>query len=663
MGGAAVDRDRLLLNAITRAQMEDARSGDRAVVFDGLLAALLDLTDSEYGFIGEVLYRSDGAPYLKTHAITNIAWDDTTRAFYAKNAPSGMEFGNLKTLFGHVLTSGQPVIANAPGVDPRRGGLPEGHPPLNAFLGLPLRLDQDLMGMCGIANRPEGYDDTLVAFLEPFLLTCGTLIRSTRVREDQRRTERSLRESEARGRAILESTLEGIITIDERGRIEEVNPSVVRLFGYEAPELIGHNVSLLMPEPHRSRHDSYLSGYLETGRASVIGVGREVLGLRKDGSLFPLALSVSHLKLDGRSLFTGVVRDISEQKASEAKLKRLNDQMADRLAELARLNRDNLLLTQMGSFLQVSQDEAEACGVLSLYGGQIFPETSGTFFLLTESDILDSRAEWGRPTGARTLTTRQCWALRRGEPHAMGGGDRIVCAHITLRDQEQAICAPVMTRDGPIGLLTLQIDEAGASNHELLLRSVAERFGSALASLRLRRHLREESIRDPLTRLFNRRFMNEALTLEIHRCRRSGACVSVLLADLDHFKRLNDTHGHDAGDAALVELSRLLRQSVRAEDIVCRFGGEEFVLILANSDLEEAYARAELLREAVATKTVHLPDGGTTSITISFGVATFPTHGADRVAVIKQADEALYRAKERGRNLVERAIVPALQVP
>ncbi len=162
---------------------------DKGILFDRLLKDLLSLTQSEYGFISEVLYTPSGEPYFKSRAITNIAWNRTTREFYEKNISSGLEFYNLNTLFGAVFTSGKPVISNDPSTDPRSGGLPEGHPPLNTFLGLPLYSNSELIGMVGIANRPDGYNESLVEFLQPFLATCGSLIKKYSFMQHRKRAE------------------------------------------------------------------------------------------------------------------------------------------------------------------------------------------------------------------------------------------------------------------------------------------------------------------------------------------------------------------------------------------------------------------------------------------------------------------------------------------
>ena len=183
-----------MLTVISRIESQFIADMDSRTFFDSLLSDLLSLTMSEYGFIGEVIYPENGDPYLKTHAITNIAWNDETRAFFEREAPKGLEFRKLKSLWGAVITTGKPVISNSPSTDPRRGGLPEGHPPLNSFLGLPLYSGEELIGMAGISNRPGGYDEKIVEYLDPFVLTCGNIIEAYKNIQLRKKTEEQLRE-------------------------------------------------------------------------------------------------------------------------------------------------------------------------------------------------------------------------------------------------------------------------------------------------------------------------------------------------------------------------------------------------------------------------------------------------------------------------------------
>ncbi|MCU0527114.1 MAG: PAS domain S-box protein [Elainella sp. Prado103] len=231
----SIQRTNQLLFAISAAQTQFITDANPGTLFDNLLETLLQLTDSEYGFIGEILYDTNGEayidesymkmrgkPYLKTKAITDIAWNAETRKFYDENVTQGMEFRNLRTLFGQVMVTGQPVIANSPSTDPRRGGLPSGHPPLNAFLGVPFYRGDQLVGMVGLANRPDGYTETGIAELEPFLTTCASTIEAYRNDARRKQAEQALRKSEATKNAIIQAIPDLLVRMDRDGSYREL---------------------------------------------------------------------------------------------------------------------------------------------------------------------------------------------------------------------------------------------------------------------------------------------------------------------------------------------------------------------------------------------------------------------------------------------------------
>jgi len=184
-----------LLDAISQVQSSFITDISSQILFNNILDHLLTLTKSEYGFIGEVLYTDKGDPYLKTHAITNIAWNRETMEFYENNFSQGLEFYNLKTLFGRVLSTGEPVISNDPASDSRSGGIPAGHPPLKAFMGIPIKKGATLLGMIGMANCPDGYDNEIVEYLEPLLITYANIIDAYRNDLQRRNAEEQLREA------------------------------------------------------------------------------------------------------------------------------------------------------------------------------------------------------------------------------------------------------------------------------------------------------------------------------------------------------------------------------------------------------------------------------------------------------------------------------------
>ncbi|WP_353570117.1 PAS domain S-box protein [Candidatus Albibeggiatoa sp. nov. BB20] len=309
----------VLLDGIMDVQSKFIVNMDSLVAFDHLLDQLLALTFSEYGFIAETLYKKDGSPYLRLIAVTNIAWNEESQNLYAKlETEEGLEFHHLDNLFGQVALTGNIVISNEPMVDPRSTGIPEGHPPVNTFLGLPVYRGSQLIGVIGLANNPIGYSDELIDYLQPILATCASIIEAYKNYQQRIHSDSALQSSEAHIRAIVETAPDGIMTIDEKGLIEMMNPRLSEIFGYSETEILGQNIKLLMPEPYKSRHDEYLQTYCDTGEKHIIGTIREAEGLRKDGTLFPLELAVNELVINNQRKFVGVIRDITQRKRTEA---------------------------------------------------------------------------------------------------------------------------------------------------------------------------------------------------------------------------------------------------------------------------------------------------------------------------------------------------------
>lgn len=238
-----LQRQHRLLDAVREAQALYIETDDKRPAFEGLLAAFLRLTNSGYGFVGEVYYNEDGSPYLRTHAITNIAWDEPSRLFYESQLDAGMAFRNLRTLFGETMVTGQPVIANDPREDPRSGGMPAGHPPMDAFLGIPLSVGDRVVAMVGLANQPGGYSLQDVEFLQPLLGTVRQLVLAWRGHAERRRTQLDLERTSqelAEKSEILQATLDsisqGLAKIDASGRVLIYNRQMLALL--DLPEAL-----------------------------------------------------------------------------------------------------------------------------------------------------------------------------------------------------------------------------------------------------------------------------------------------------------------------------------------------------------------------------------------------------------------------------------------
>ena len=259
-----------------------------------------------------------------------------------------------------------------------------------------------------------------------------------------------------------------------------------------------------------------------------------------------------------------------------------------------------------------------------------------------------------------------CWALRRAQPHCVDDvHDGVTCAHQELPPPgapASSACLPLSAQGASLGFLYLSAP-GRASLPISIASTAAEQLSLALTNLRLQETLRQQSIRDALTGLYNRRYLEESLPREIARSERRGQGLAVLMIDLDHFKAFNDKHGHDGGDALLAAFGGLLQAHCRNEDIPCRFGGEEFTLILPEATQEVATTRAQALLAATEALEVTHHGVALSKVTISVGLAMLPAHGTTATALVGAADAALYRAKAEGRNRLRVAATPPADEP
>jgi diguanylate cyclase (GGDEF)-like protein len=348
----------------------------------------------------------------------------------------------------------------------------------------------------------------------------------------------------------------------------------------------------------------------------------------------------------------------AEREARHALAGRIDALVAERTHEVE-------LLRRLSELLQVCSTADEAYAVMAQLCGELFPEADGAVLVTPPSrDGLSVVAAWGVTPPARDrFALDECWALRRGRIYRVEDGVASpACPHLGAPAPAAFVCIPLAAQGETLGLLTLaaarggpEADgaEAGLGDARARLAvTVAEQFALALANVRLRETLRGQSIRDPLTGLFNRRYMEETLERELSRAARGEQPVSVILLDLDRFKQLNDTFGHAVGDLVLTAIGRVLRALSRGGDIACRYGGEEFVLILPEASLAAARRRAEEIREAIRDLPVVHEGLRVGPVRCSLGVAACPEHGSAGDVLLRAADAALYRAKRAGRDQV-----------
>lgn len=418
--------------------------------------------------------------------------------------------------------------------------------------------------------------------------------------------------SAARMRALVDTAVDGIITIDQRGVIQSFNRSAERIFGWTQGEVMGRNISMLMPAPYSTQHDSFLEHYMRTGEAHIIGTGREASGLRKDGSLVPVRLAIGRADAPGDPLFVGFVIDLSQRKQAEAQL-RIAASVFDHSYEAVLILDDEYRVEDLNpAFERLTGLARIAClhqPVESFYPGTDFAPLWQT---------VQAQGHWqGELTGCD-----------------LAGG--AIAQHISIaavRDSERA----------PHHYIVVISDITQAKAHEQELERIA--------------------LYDSLTSLPNRRLLTDRLLQGILQAQRRHTLLAVCYLDLDGFKQVNDQHGHAAGDLLLIEVSRRIQGLLRAEDTLARLGGDEMVLLMGGlrepDDCLPALQRVlDTIRQPVA-----LPQGAA-QVSASMGLSIFPLDGDTPDLLLRRADHAMYEAKQSGKNQCRRfRAAPAAQPP
>ena len=469
----------------------------------------------------------------------------------------------------------------------------------------------------------------------------------------RKQAEAELKRSNGYLEKVFDGSTEGIGIVDSKGIVRKWNKAAEEIYGYTFEELQGKPIfdhyadtEELDRMIRQLRRDGYVKNY-------------EITMKRKDGSTFSSSLSIRVLRDEnGKNMGSvTVARDLTEIKDREAKLHSANEQLQALVDESKQRNCNMSLLQEMGDVFQSCRTSEETYSALAHFMPQFFPGFGGALYILNESkNLFEMTSIWGDNSSLEMMFGHdECWSLRRTRAYLVHDSKTCMnCHHVSSEAPGSYLCVPMMAQGEIMGIFYLRKDTPEDQEQMKAVGqfaiTVAETMALALANLKLRETLRNQAIRDGLTGLFNRRYMDETLERELSRNKRQGSPLGVIMMDLDHFKEYNDTYGHTAGDELLVALGRVIQDQVRREDIACRYGGEEFLLIIPDAPLEVALERAQILNESV--KRLHTQNQALRPITISAGVAIFPDHGASAKEVIRAADAALYRAKGEGRDRV-----------
>jgi len=481
---------------------------------------------------------------------------------------------------------------------------------------------------------------------------------------------KSLIASEIRFRRLFESAQDGILILEGKtGKIIEANPFIITLLEYSEKELFGKELwEIGLFEDQKKSQEAF---------AQLQGTGYvryEDLPLNsKSGKLREVEFVSNAYESGGERVIQCNIRDITERKTAENKLSASHEAAQRTVIELGERNREFSLLSEIADSLQSCVSVEEAYRVVARYGAKLFPGTQGVLYTTKNSEKeLEMVIEWGGAVVAENeFMPNECVSLRRGRVHTIVGENsstNLICKHVHP-SVSSYLCAPMIAYGEVQGVLHLQSPaiKAGAigkyahvfdGSKLSLAGTIADYIGLALANLKLRETLRNQSIHDHVTGLYNRHYMKEALERELRRAIRDQRPLGILMFDIDHFKKLNDSFGHDAGDAVLQVLGNYLKMKIRGNDIACRYGGEEFIIILPGIPLDECLIRAEKLREEVNGLEVQHGGSSLPHVSFSAGVSGYPVHGDVSDDLLKVADTALYNAKAAGRDRVVVGQVP-----
>jgi diguanylate cyclase (GGDEF)-like protein/PAS domain S-box-containing protein len=536
------------------------------------------------------------------------------------------------------------------------------------YLGTPIIVNGEIYGTLNFFSnqtRPEEFEDYEREFIELMAQSLGKYIEANQIEKDRQLTLEELRKNQTFIQRIAQ-TIPNLLYIYDLVANSNVyiNSEIASILGYTADEIQGMDeiffTKLISPEylkqleKHFHKFDVIKDGEIVELEYQIRDKNDRLHWLYSRDILFTRTL-------DGKpKQILGTATDITRQKSVENELQETNNKLINWVKELEQRNQEITLLGELTEVLQACLSIKEAYHTLTTLLIPLFPDTSGTVFILNNSNnFLEPVAYWGKQREENLFTSHECWGLRRGRTHWLKYGQHhLICPHLeNIPDLNESLCIPLMAQGETLGLLWLSLfadskeTRFTEANRQLAI-TVSEHISLALANLQLREKLQNQSVRDPLTGLFNRRYMEESLAREIHRATRQKKSVGILMLDVDHFKNFNDTFGHELGDKVLQELGEFLSRSIRNSDIACRYGGEEFMLILPDTTLPDTIKRAEEICQGVKRMKIEYHYQSIDSITASLGVAVFPDHGNTVENLVWAADVALYQAKAQGRDRV-----------
>lgn len=466
-----------------------------------------------------------------------------------------------------------------------------------------------------------------------------------------------LRRSEENFRNTIENAPIGMAIVSPEGKCIHANRTLQEILGYSDEELRHKNMlEITYVDDVAMTQDAMNKLLLGELRISHM----EKRYIRKDGSIIWVMVSATLIRDEqGEPInFITQMKDVSDRVQNEEKMRELNEKTMETLNELKLLEHDESLLNKLNRSLQICITTEEAYPRINLIAQDLFPDLSGGISIYNQvMNQMETVVQWGsEQLLPKSFLPMDCFSIREATTNVVDDPNKSVpCAHYLHTPQGGYMALPLMVQNELIGVIHLLASKGKklTRHQQDMANSFANIVKLAIANINLRVSLSELSLHDPLTDLYNRRYLNDILARELIRIAREKNTLCVAMLDIDDFKKFNDTYSHLAGDEVLKSIGKLLKDNFRESDVSFRFGGEEFVVVLLNTTLNNAVSKMEELREKIKTISIYYKGNPLHNITISIGVAEALKHGASIDEIIKAADHALYAAKQAGKDQVQ----------
>ncbi len=519
---------------------------------------------------------------------------------------------------------------------------------IRSVASFPFALPDRTMGAMNLYSTVKNCFDTQLVDLLKELTDNLSFAIENRERESQSKgVEATLVDSERLKSAILTAALDCIISINHEGEIISFNDAAELTFGYRREEILGRKLSdVIIPNAWRELHRLGIERFLSTGESSALNKRMELIATHADGSTFPVELAIVPLRVQDQPVFTAFIRDISERKHAETlqlgqnhilNMVATGAPLPDILTEIARFF-ETQSSRGMCLIQQLTEDGKTLCD-------RIAPSLPSSCLMQPE-DLEVGRCHGSSGTAAfraqsvtvTDIATDPLWAARS--------------EHVLQFGLKACTAQPIFSRNKKVlGTFAVFFPEAVApsANEQHLIEMCADLSGIAIDSRASEERMRYLAHYDGLTSLPNRFLFKEYLDIALGNARRHGTKFAVFFLDLDKFKEINDTLGHDAGDLVLREIAKRLRASLRHTDKIARMGGDEFYVLI--EDLNDGRYAADVAQKLLeeASRPVRIGDREC-ALSVSIGISVYPDDGPDGQSLLKNADLAMYRAKERGKN-------------